>query len=401
VNGPLKKKGNDAFVFPIGKNNRWRRLSITAPTSVSSEFVGEYFDHSYPNLSPLNAPLQAVTNIEYWKLDRLNSTDTIQPSFYWENALASAITTCTQLSIANWNGSSWIDISSAASGNCTGNGAGSIQSNSALNSFGYFTFGFYGNVTTQNITICNGDSISVGANTYTASGAYVDVLNAANSADSTIITQLNVLPALINNQTVTICHGATYSIGGNIYNTQGNYSDTLLSAFGCDSIVNTALYIKTPVNVSVMQNGIILNAANMNGDTYQWIDCDSNYAPMPGEIFQTFIAQANGSYAVIVIENGCSDTSACFSVTSVGIVKNEGKKEFSIYPNPTNGKVSVQRSNGDRAQATLFDINGRIINTQSISGTKAELDYSGEPNGIYFLEINQDGNSVRTKLILH
>ena len=41
-------------------------------------------------------------------------------------------------------------------------------------------------------TICAGSSITVGANTYTATGVYVDVLTASNGCDSTVTTNLTV-----------------------------------------------------------------------------------------------------------------------------------------------------------------------------------------------------------------
>lgn len=142
VNGPVKKIGDDVFVFPVGKNNRWRRLSISAPVSTGTEFIGEYFDNSAPVLSPVNAPLQSVSAVEYWKLERFNSTDAVQISLYWEDAMLSSITDCAELSMAHWNGSSWDNIPSVTTGSCAGNDAGMLQTTSAISNFGDITFGF-------------------------------------------------------------------------------------------------------------------------------------------------------------------------------------------------------------------------------------------------------------------
>lgn len=399
VNGPLKKIGDDAFIFPVGKNTRWRRLAISAPTSLSSEFIAEYFESSYPNLSPVNSPLQAVTSIEYWKLDRLNSTDAVQPSFYWEDALASAISNCTQLSTAHWNGASWDNILSAATGTCTGNGAGSLQANTALSNLGIFTFGFMGIVNAQNLTVCSGGSVTVGAHTYTTSGTYVDILTASDLSDSTVITRLNVLPVIITNQSISLCHGQVFSVGPNTYSVSGNYSDILISGFGCDSTVNTALTIQGPVNVSVTQNDISLSSLNTTATHYQWVDCANQYAVLNGQTAKTFTATTNGSYAVIVTEQVCKDTSACFTIVSVSIDAHALRDPFSLYPNPSPGKVTIESGIAGTFQVRLFDVTGRLIQTETISELKKELDYSQQETGIYFLEVSRGDKVSRIKLV--
>jgi hypothetical protein len=51
--------------------------------------------------------------------------------------------------------------------------------------------------------------------------------------------------------------------------------------------------------------------ANAVGLTYQWVDCDDNFAVIANETNQSFTATVNGNYAVIVTDGACSDTSAC------------------------------------------------------------------------------------------
>lgn len=399
VNGPIRKTGNDAFVFPIGKNNLWRRAAITAPASVNSEFVAEYFSNSYSSITPVNSPLQSVSNIEYWKIDRLISSDTVNVTLHWENALSSAISNCSQLSIGNWNGTSWINVPSTNTGSCTGSGTGMIQSNAALNAFGYFTFGFYGNVYSQNLTICNGDSITVGSNSYSVSGTYVDVLTAANLQDSIVSTQLYVLPQIVNNQNVNLCFGDKYIIGPKIYSVAGNYSDTLVSAAGCDSIVNTVLTFKNPIDVSVTQNIITLTPLNTNAGSYQWVDCNNNYAILIGETAQSFTAVQNGDYAVIITENSCADTSACFTINSVGIAKHHGKSGFEAYPNPGSGHITIKTESIEKGTLKLYDATGKLIQSKAITGQNHLLEYSNEPEGVYYLELITETGTLRKKLI--
>src|SRR5690606_31953931 len=62
VSGPMTKEWTAAFVFPVGKGNRWRRIRISAPSN-SSNFRAEYFDAAYTNTTPVNSPLNNVSTV--------------------------------------------------------------------------------------------------------------------------------------------------------------------------------------------------------------------------------------------------------------------------------------------------------------------------------------------------
>ena len=54
--------------------------------------------------------------------------------------------------------------------------------------------------------------------------------------------------------------------------------------------------------------------------TYQCLDCDNSMSIIAGETNQSLTALSNGNYAVEVTANCCTDTSACVTITTVGIV---------------------------------------------------------------------------------
>lgn len=100
----------------------------------------------------------------------------------------------------------------------------------------------------QSLSFCSGDSVIVGSNIYTQTGFYTDIFIDANGCDSTIITDLTVFASSSVSNYQDICDGETYWIGGNSYSTAGNYTDIFTSINGCDSIVNTSLTVyPTPV----------------------------------------------------------------------------------------------------------------------------------------------------------
>ena len=70
VDGPMRKVGNDTFVYPLGDGSVWARLQISAPSNASDAFTAEYFFTPYTDtttmaLSP-SPILNNVSKIEYW-----------------------------------------------------------------------------------------------------------------------------------------------------------------------------------------------------------------------------------------------------------------------------------------------------------------------------------------------
>ncbi|MCB9264980.1 MAG: VCBS repeat-containing protein [Lewinellaceae bacterium] len=114
--------------------------------------------------------------------------------------------------------------------------------------------------------ICQPETFTVGTSTYSTTGNYTDVLVAANGCDSIVYLGLTVYPVLTTGLTVEICEGETYQVGTSIYSTDGDYQDTLASVLaGCDSIVNLNLTV-TDVLISSF------SASVCDGETYIWND---------------------------------------------------------------------------------------------------------------------------------
>ncbi|MEM7038639.1 MAG: LamG domain-containing protein, partial [Bacteroidota bacterium] len=195
--------------------------------------------------------------------------------------------------------------------------------------------------TTQTLTLCSGASITVGTNTYTATGIYMDTLTAvATGCDSIVITDLTINLADSTSQTLNVCVGSSVSVGTNTYAVSGMYVDTLVSTLtGCDSVVATNLTVDSvDVSTSVSGNTIM---ATLSGATYTWLSCDNGNAVIPGQSGQSFSPAQNGNYAVIVDDGNCADTSACAFVLAVGI-EVALANAIRIFPNPSKGMLNVE-----------------------------------------------------------
>tara|TARA_B100001057_G_scaffold331021_1_gene331342 strand:- start:225 stop:2672 length:2448 start_codon:yes stop_codon:yes gene_type:complete len=106
----------------------------------------------------------------------------------------------------------------------------------------------YPSVNQQAISICDGEYITVGNSTYGITGNYTDTLVNFNGCDSVVFTDLNILPSLVWQWDTLICEGENIIIGNSVYDSTGNYIDTLVSSNGCDSIVYTYVNITSLYN---------------------------------------------------------------------------------------------------------------------------------------------------------
>jgi len=121
----------------------------------------------------------------------------------------------------------------------------------------------------QAFSICDGDSVLVGSSVYHTNGNYIDTLTAGSGCDSIVYTNISIAFPTIWYQTYLICDGDNIAVGNNVYDTAGVYIDTLSSANGCDSIIQTYLMVEQNtysydtlvIGASIVWNGIPLNVS--------------------------------------------------------------------------------------------------------------------------------------------
>ncbi len=248
----------------------------------------------------------------------------------------------------------------------------------------------------QTLTVCAEGNVVVGANTYNTTGIYMDTLTTANGCDSTVITDLTVSAAITSSQTLIICAEDNVVVGANTYNTTGVYTDTLTAINGCDSVVVTDLTVNT-VDVGVFITGLDLIADAVNA-TYQWVDCNDSNAPITGETNATYSATENGSYAVLVTENGCTEMSTCIEVTEVGITENV-LETIAVYPNPTAGTFTISNDMNMQMTVHLIDLSGKVVYSNSTNETTNTLNISHLIKGLYFLQMQVGEMQNTVKLI--
>lgn len=204
---------------------------------------------------------------------------------------------------------------------------------------------------------------------------------------------------ITGSQTVALCQGQTLVVGTSTYTTAGTYTNVLTAMNGCDSTLTTNLSFNSAIDTSTSVAGSTITS-NANSGTYQWVDCGNAYAAIPGETNQSFVAGTNGSYAVVITQNSCSDTSACVKINSMGMeLSNQLRSDFLIYPNPANDQLTVENKLGVTMEIGIYDQAGRLLQA-SAELTKAKFDIAQLKDGVYTVSIKCPSGTVFKKLIV-
>lgn len=128
--------------------------------------------------------------------------------------------------------------------------------------------------------------------------------------------------------------------------------------------------------------------ANNSSAAYQWVDCNNNNAIIPGETNASFTPTQNGNYAVSITENGCTETSDCVAITTVGIDELIDDQYLTISPNPSSGTFHVEfEKTIESAQFSVTDVQGKIIESMDILDTNSAVIELKQPCGVYFLTV--------------
>lgn len=141
---------------------------------------------------------------------------------------------------------------------------------------------------------------------------------------------------------------------------------------------DSAIYIDSSWSETIVQNNVE-NDINYDG----WLDWDMGIPDMSDSAVLSYVDPMVDSVRVVAYFN--TDTN------NVGIADN-GNFEFVLYPNPTNGVVTID---ADFNSITLYGLNGTIL----YNGTNNVLDLTKYNSGVYFVAIHHNNGCKVVKIV--
>jgi hypothetical protein len=111
------------------------------------------------------------------------------------------------------------------------------------------------------------------------------------------------------------------------------------------------------------------------------------YAALSGETNKVYTATANGDYAVEVSNKTCKDTSVCYRVSGLGIEDLKSHLNFSVFPNPSNGKFEIQSVQiQSQVELRVYDLTGKVIYQNQYTNFSKETLMLDLEKGMYMVE---------------
>ncbi|HRH03494.1 MAG TPA: SBBP repeat-containing protein [Bacteroidia bacterium] len=239
------------------------------------------------------------------------------------------------------------------------------------------------------------DSIIINGQKYVSSGVYAQTFTNAAGCDSLLTLNLTINQGTILNSTTSACH--SYFTNGTTFTQSGLYHLPFMNAFGCASVFNLNLTI-FHADTAVTQNSNILSA-NATSGSYQWIDCNNGNLAIAGATFNSYTATTNGTFAVIVTQNLCADTSSCYLVAGLGINENVSNTSIAIFPNPAKNEFSIS-SISTIIEIDIYNFLGEKIYTLYTNKKYENVNCKDFASGIYFLQITTSLGIENRKLLI-
>ena len=251
---------------------------------------------------------------------------------------------------------------------------------------------------TQDISICDNDSIFLAGAYQNLAGVYIDSFNSIVGCDSIVTTTLTVNSTYLFTQNSSICNGDSILFAGNWITSSGTYLDRYSTTFGCDSIYQLDLVVNPLPLVSLTLDTVVCNLGNQvqlygespSGGNWSGQGVTGNiFDPtslLPGDYIITY------SYTDI---NGCIATASdTIIITICGGLNSLDATSFSLYPNPANDFITINAISGFKQNAVveIYSIDGKLIslNSNIFNSSSISLNIKDLEAGHYTVIIRQN-----------
>jgi hypothetical protein len=171
-------------------------------------------------------------------------------------------------------------------------------------------------------SICEGDSYNFWGTILTAAGTYIDTISSLKGCDSILVLTLTVNPVYSTPIAASVCKGDSYDFFGMLLTAAGTYSHVLSSVNGCDSIIELTLTLNPDFTTQIYETicdygsynffGRILTEAGNYSHTLSTINgCDS--------VIYLQLTITTTEFSILPVGEICADASSfCVMVDLIG-----------------------------------------------------------------------------------
>lgn len=273
---------------------------------------------------------------------------------------------------------------------------------------------------------------------------YLSVFDGTYTVNDQVTIQVDPLPVVDLGQDQTICDGNTVTLdagaGANTYlwntgattqtidiTTAGEYSVTVTNEFGCTGSDSYNLGVTFNVEKPVIATGqasvdnfmtpttTYTCGAVANAASYQWVLDPASAGTLVNNGTSADITWVSGYTGTVLVTvtavNNCftsevSDAYQTSVYSSEGVNENIAASQMVIYPNPTNGMITVKlpSQKAFTGDLTVTDAGGANVLSQGnvviTAGESATIDLGKLPKGMYSLKLSSRSESYFGKVMI-
>ena len=186
---------------------------------------------------------------------------------------------------------------------------------------------------------------------------------------------------------------------------EGVYAIQVIDEAGAVFIDSITISLPSEIQVDaiVEDDFLLTSSSNVEPFIYQWL---FNGQYIEGANSDVHYPQEIGIYQVYIEDvYGCSDFSDEVFLPEVGL-QEFNEHSFTIYPNPAHTSISLNISQlNSKTLLSINDVLGQelnkvILDSQS-SNVNYSLDISEWPNGIYFINLENNSKQIVKPFVKH
>lgn len=232
-----------------------------------------------------------------------------------------------------------------------------------------------------------------------------DALSSAGKVYATNLADRNIMADLTNNDGVDYgCVSTSVS--------RASGPAQMYQVTGAANYVMGKTFTITPGTVQASGNAT-LKFYFTAAEIAQWVSDTGNVQGdlriiKDNGVTQEIIATTSGTFGTHVTLEGTSTTGINGTYyfgreQSLSVSENQFNV-FNVYPNPSNGEVSISLSTSNDVELSLFDIRGRKVYGQLHSNTSdtfnEKIDFSSLSSGVYMLDVQSGSKRAIKKLVI-